>query len=174
MKFFTKSLLIFPLLAFGLTGCGNAKEQLGLERNPPDEFKVLKRAPLELPPNYALRPPKPGAPRPQEQEPSLQARSTVFGGEATIAAEPTSGEDFLLQEAGATNVQPDIRDTLDAETKELRDYNKPTAQKLLGAFGNDDQPSATIVDAPAEAERLRGNAEDGKPVTEGDTPSIEE
>src|SRR5690554_5294054 len=43
------------------------------------EFTVVKRAPLSLPPEYALRPPEPGAPRPQEPSPTAQARQQVLG-----------------------------------------------------------------------------------------------
>ena len=33
----------------------------------PDEFAVESRAPLTVPPDFDLRPPEPGAPRPQEK-----------------------------------------------------------------------------------------------------------
>ena len=35
-------------------------------KNPPDEFAITTKAPLVVPPDYALRPPKPGESRPQE------------------------------------------------------------------------------------------------------------
>ncbi|MEL0015072.1 MAG: DUF3035 domain-containing protein, partial [Rhodospirillales bacterium] len=41
-------------------GCGSVKDELGLEKKAPDEFTVVRNAPLSLPPNYNLRPPKPG------------------------------------------------------------------------------------------------------------------
>lgn len=62
-----------PLLAvacvavsFGLAGCSDWKQVIGLDQPPPDEFAVESRAPLTVPPDFNLRPPKPGAPRPQE------------------------------------------------------------------------------------------------------------
>ena len=55
-------LLLAPLISFlALSGCSDAKEQLGLTRSAPDEFAVVKRAPLAMPPDYTLRPPRPGA-----------------------------------------------------------------------------------------------------------------
>jgi len=42
----------------------------------------------------------------------------------------------------------------------------------LGLDG--DQPSASIVNAKEESERLQQNEASGKPVTEGKTPTIEE
>ena len=35
-----------------LGACSGVKEELGLTRNSPDEFTVVKRAPLTLPPEW--------------------------------------------------------------------------------------------------------------------------
>ena len=50
-----------------LSGCEKTKEQFDFSKKPPDEFAVVKREPLEMPPDFSLRPPTPGAARPQEQ-----------------------------------------------------------------------------------------------------------
>lgn len=158
-----------------LNGCSGAKEQLGLERTVPDEFKVVKHAPLALPPGYNLRPPRPGAPRPQEQTPQELAEQTVLGrdsGSATV--EQSSGENLLLQQARATRATSDIRRIVDQETLNQEGREKPVVQKLLGIGGGRDEIAATVVDAKAEAQRLRENAESGKPITEGESPSIED
>lgn len=159
-----------------LTACEGVKEQVGLTRKSPDEFAVVKRAPLEMPPTYGLRPPNPGQPRPQEKTTAEAAKQTVFGttSEASEGPARTDGESLLLYHAGADNTQPGIRAQLDREAEKLKDYNKPVAQKLLGIGGSKDEPSATVVNAEQEAERLRKNQEEGKPVTEGETPSIED
>lgn len=69
------------LVAAGLlAGCSEARQAMGLGKRAPDEFTVVKRAPLSLPPEYSLRPPEPGAPRPQEPSPTAQARQQVLGG----------------------------------------------------------------------------------------------
>ena len=163
--------------SLALTACGGGEihEALGLNRDAPDEFAVVKRAPLEMPPDYNLRPPRPGAPRPQEQTTAAQARQSVFGGESAQARPlKTDGESLLLHHAGGEGADPAIRAIIDEETAQLRNRNKPVAEKLLGLGGSSGEPSATVVDPAAEAERLRKNAEEGRPVTEGETPSIEE
>lgn len=165
------------LVAFALAACGNAREQLGLNRKSPDEFAVVKHAPLAMPPSYNLRPPRPGAPRPQEQSTIEQARQTVFGEDAPeqqTRYAPADSEMLLLQQAGTQIADPDIRDKVDAETEGMGDSNKPVAEKLLGIVGVEDEPSATVVDAAEEAERIRKNREEGRPVTEGETPYIEQ
>jgi hypothetical protein len=57
-----------------LSGCDNFKRNIGLEPTMPDEFAVQSRAPLTMPPDYDLRPPRPGAPRPQDKTAAQEAR----------------------------------------------------------------------------------------------------
>ncbi len=171
-----KKVLISTLCLTALAACDTAKEQMGLTKTAPDEFQVVKRAPLTLPPSYTLRPPQPGAPRPQEQSPDVAAAQTVFGEDAPReqASVITDGESALVQRAGGSVADPNIRQRVDSETASLHDRNKPVAEKLLGIGGSRTDPSATVLDAKGEAERLNKNTEEGKPVTEGETPSFEE
>jgi hypothetical protein len=60
-----------------LGGCSNWKQTLGIEPTPPDEFAVEARAPLTVPPDFNLRPPEPGAPRPQEASITNKAQGVV-------------------------------------------------------------------------------------------------
>ena len=62
------------LLALVLTGCSSLNSILGGEKTPPDEFRVVSRAPLSLPPDYGLTAPQPGAQRPQETDIRQTAR----------------------------------------------------------------------------------------------------
>ncbi len=168
------ALFVLMLGVTALSACETAQEQLGLNKSAPDEFKVVKRAPLELPPQYTLRPPSPGAPRPQEQAMVDQARQTVFGGEDVSGQQtlPTTSEGVLLQQAGAAEIDPGIRSRVDKESTEMVDENQPVIDKLMN-LGRDTQPPAKVLDASGEAERLQKNQEEGKPVTEGETPSVE-
>ncbi len=168
-----KNLVILLSGVLVLSACSRAKEELGLTRHAPDEFAVVKRAPLAMPPDYTMRPPRPGTARPQEQRPEEQARTVIFGHEEKNTAKPASAEEALLQQAGTEVAQPGIREIVDRETATLEPHDKPVAKRLFG-LGGKDKPPATVVDAKAEASRLRTNAEEGKPVTEGETPAIEE
>jgi DUF3035 family protein len=75
---------MIALLAAGLlalAGCarGTVQEALGIGKRVPDEFAVVQRAPLVVPPDFELRPPRPGEPRPQIGTPSDQARAALVG-----------------------------------------------------------------------------------------------
>ena len=50
----TSYLLLFTI--FFLGGCGEeTRKTLGLGKRQPDEFQVLRKAPLVVPPNFTLR-----------------------------------------------------------------------------------------------------------------------
>lgn len=59
-----------------LAGCSSG----GLfNRDRPDEFAVQRQAPLVVPPDFALTPPAPGAPRPSDANAQQQAMDALFG-----------------------------------------------------------------------------------------------
>ena len=169
-----KTILVLSMCVLALSACSGAKKKLGLTHSTPDEFAVLKRAPLELPPDYTLRPPRHGAPRPQELETDKQAAVAVFGAtNPSTSMAGSSAEDILLQKAGATHVDDSIRTRVDAETSNTEDKDKPVAERLLGWAKRDKaEPESSVVDARAEAERLKHNKEAGLPATSGETPSV--
>ena len=71
-------LILAAAAIFALAGCEGVKKQFGLTKQSPDEFRVVARAPLSLPPDFTLRPPDPGAVRPQEGSTTSQARNALF------------------------------------------------------------------------------------------------
>ncbi len=51
-----KKIIISSVCIAMLCACGLTKKDLGLEKNAPDEMKVVSRAPLSIPPEFGLRP----------------------------------------------------------------------------------------------------------------------
>ncbi len=103
----TKTILLLAGAALLLAGCSSIRG----DKKSPDEFAVTKEAPLVMPPDFALKPPRPGAPRPTELGTQGQALEALFG--AGAAAAPRSpGEQALLDKAGATKASSDIRSTV--------------------------------------------------------------
>ncbi len=167
-------------LVFGLAACSGVREQLGGGKQSPDEFRVASQAPLSLPPDYRLRPPEPGAPRPQEGTPTQRARSSVFKLEGTGSATPvraygtpggqSAGEMALTQRAGATRVDPQIRQLVELETEQINEDSTTFLDTLI--FWRDPDPQGDLVDARAESDRLRENRALNRPVNTGETPVI--
>jgi hypothetical protein len=158
---------------FVLAACGNAADTLGIGRNAPDEFAVVDRPPLSLPPDFELHPPRPGAPRPQEVSTPDRASQIVFGGapQATESSEKTDAEKALLAAAGANKAEPDIRSIVDRETTQKVVGTRHLVDELL--WWHNPNAAATTVDAPAEAQRLKEAKEKGEATTTGATPIIE-
>ena len=176
-------MLRFSLIAamvLALSACEDVQKQLGFVKQSPDEFKVVSQAPLSLPPDYNLRPPEPGIPRPQEGTTSQQAKNAIFRLQQPEAGtlEPKIESDdrsiaelSLLKAAGASQADPNIRRIIDAETLRLNSESDDFLEALV--FWRDPQAMGEIVDAKEEAKRLRENAVLGKSVTDGETPTIE-
>ncbi|MGJ3647418.1 DUF3035 domain-containing protein [Sphingomonas sp. GlSt437] len=120
-------------LASMLAGCGGS----GLHRVRPDEFAVARQAPLVIPPDYSLVPPKPGAARPQDSNPNALTLQALFGGTAPKSA----GEAATLNAAGTDSAEAGIRSTVgDGKTTVV---DKGTATRDIIAAPEGDGQSAT-------------------------------
>jgi len=170
-----------------LCACGALENIGGGKKTSPDEFKIVAHAPLAMPPNADLRPPRPGAPRPMEQTPSEEARSIVTstGGGTTPAGGPakgkggkpgatgtSSGEAALLAKAGQSgpSVDPDVRQKVNRESKVIADSNRGLIDSLI--FWQDKPPPGVLIDPAKEQQRLREAQATGTQPA-GNTPTIE-
>ncbi len=149
----TKPIALVAMLAAAAatSGCGTLSRAIGATKVAPDEFRVVSQAPLTLPPDYNLRPPRPGEPRPQELQPNEEARVALFGEEVGQAA--SAGERSLVTHAGAGAADPNIRDTIDFEAQGVVRRNEGFVDRLL-AFGGSGAPRAAPLNAEDEARRL--------------------
>ncbi len=166
-------------LAF-VAGCGNTRQMLGLDKNTPDEFKIVSRAPLSLPPDYALRVPEPGAQQRGEQSVPQRAIAAITGTSPAAVSKsvnpaatdsPDPGESALLKRVGADRAQPDIREVVQRESSTLIAEDQTFLDSLM--FWRTPEDRSPVVDAQREAQRLRENAALGKPADTGETPTIE-
>ncbi len=166
--------LLLTGTALAVTGCGSSdtlSRTFGLTRDAPDEFTVTTRAPLSMPPDFSLRPPRPGAPRPMEQSPRTQAEEalvpqTALGGPQ---AGDSPGQDALVQAAGPA-APNQIRQQVDADAR-MQQSNTGFVNKLL--FWQTPPAPGIVVDPQKEAQRLRENAALGQNPDNGDTPIIQ-
>jgi hypothetical protein len=127
--------------AVAVSGCG-AKRALGLERSAPDEFRVITKAPLVMPPDFALRPPRPGEARPADN--AAPAAPAVFG--ENTGAQASDGEKLLIAKAGATSVDSSIAGTVDFEGGAVIRKSETYANRVLAptvAPANADEQEAT-------------------------------
>ncbi|HET8995462.1 MAG TPA: DUF3035 domain-containing protein [Acetobacteraceae bacterium] len=157
-----------------LAGCGNSdlSRTFGFTRDSPDEFSVTKQAPLSMPPDFALRPPRPGESRPQDLSETRQAQEALVPQAAlgTPQASLSPGQQALVQEAGPPaprGIRQDLRQ--DSEKREAA--NDSFVNKLL--FWRQPAPGSAVVDPKREAQRLRQNSALGESPETGHTPIIQ-
>src|SRR3954466_6697375 len=106
--------------ALALAACSGDEltRTFGLTRDAPDEFTVTTRAPLSMPPDFSLRPPRPGAPRPQEQSEREQAQEALVPDLALNQpqASASAGQEALMAQTGPS-APADIRSKVDQDTR---------------------------------------------------------
>src|SRR5665213_3418908 len=117
------------VLGMGLSGCQSTASALGMTKVVPDEFRVVTKAPLTVPPDYSLRPPTPGEPRPQELQPESAARTALLGQRA--AEQRSQGEKLLVAKAGADKADPLVRYVVDDEFGDIAHKDKGFADKVM-------------------------------------------
>jgi hypothetical protein len=185
---------IVPLLLLTACGQGTVQSALGMGKRAPDEFSVVSRAPLILPPDYGLRPPGAGESRPGVDTPAEQARASLTGGESASmtardlqqpartdsamvsaafdegARAGSSGEHALVAEATTAPVDPQIRRRIAEENMQLAEVEQALFTRLVK--WTEPNTLSVAVDPVAETERLRNNKAEGKPATEGESPVI--
>lgn len=189
----TGALMLVSLALAGCTG-KEVRQTVGLKRNQPDEFQVVSRPPLSVPPVYHLRPPA-------EESETLtpaheQAEALVLEGReisrykrpddreylADTAVAPvessalgSQGETTLLQNAKAAQADPEIRNVLRQDNR-VQNQGAPGKRSMMdklkrGIFAPEDRDP--VVDAEKERERINANRSEEKPLNEGEVPVID-
>jgi hypothetical protein len=169
---FPRACLALATLAL-LAACNGktVQETIGLQRPAPDEYRVVSRPPLSVPPDFTLRPPQPGdVTRSIEAKPADSiAQSLVLGNggaaapsasvpdtavkpvEVSPAASPSDAQ--FLSSAGAAKADPNIREKLfnDKTTGKL---DKKSSWYKKFTFTSDDKKD-NVIDPTKEAKRLK-------------------
>ena len=114
--------LVLPTLA----ACG-----LGYNKNPPDEFNVVRRAPLILPPEFSLRPPADGQRSPAVKQGAELARLVVLGAPQN-EKQPDAVEQRLLEKAARGGIYGDgVRDAIESERSGKASENAVVIDSLV-------------------------------------------
>lgn len=153
-----------------LAGCDTVRDTLGVSRQSPNEFEVVTRAPLTVPPDFQMRPPEPGAPRPQEQRPRDAAQVALTGRPLQGRSERSIGESALLKAAKTDNANPNIRQVINAEYTQLAEKDRSFVDRLI--FWQKEAPPGDVIDPAKEQTRIRERVAEGEQVTGQGTPTV--
>lgn len=128
----------------------------------PDEFRVVRKAPLTVPPEYSLRPPTLGQARPQELSPEAQARVAVFG--IDVGQGASDGEKLFVKAAGGDAIDRNVRAQVDFDDSQALRKGRSITDMILNFGATEREP---LIDPAVEAERLRVEAAAVKDITGG-------
>ena len=127
-------LLLIPAVALG--GCA----MLGGKRAAPDEFAVVRNAPLIIPPDYALTPPVAGTAAVSPTDAQAQAIEALFGGPAPRSNAETS----LLEQAGRDRASIGARSSVGDPNTRVVDKGTVTAAILAAPQGDGTDASVQV------------------------------
>ncbi|MAK62506.1 MAG: hypothetical protein CMK09_16170 [Ponticaulis sp.] len=139
-----------------VTGCGSLGSAAGFGKRAPDEFNVVTKAPLVVPPEYALRPPNVGAELPQELDAGTRGRTILFGQE--LGQDASAGERALIASAGATASDVGVRTRVDYENGQIIRKSSSFVGQVLNFVplsNSSTDAEGNPLDAEAETQRLR-------------------
>ena len=163
MRLTPAAVLTLSAATLALAGCGGIRDNLGLTKVTPDAFLTVSTAPLTVPPEYGLRPPAPGQPRPQELAPESAARQILLGQRQAVTR--SQGEQVLVAQAGGDRADPLARYVVDDEFGDLAHKESGWADRIL-FWRRDDAASqaptttqtangAVTIDAASEYARMQ-------------------
>jgi len=156
----SRHLLYFEIvcaIAISVAGCDTLRQAAGQDKQSPDEFAIVTKAPLVIPPDYNLRPPTAGAAPTNQLAPTQAAQAALFTADAaTVAASlppsMSTGERYLLVNAGVQNADPAIRQEIASDAASTRAGDESFTNSLL--FGSSTPAADPAVNADAEARRI--------------------
>ena len=151
--------IITILLTFLLlTGCagGSLKDTVltvmdnrDFKQRAPNEFLTVTKAPLIMPPDYELRPPKEGVKGISEKEPDDIARTYILKSESSNS-ELSLGEQSILKKANVAYANPRIKEELLLEAG-IVEKNESLADYLIRLK----KENSEVLDTYGEVERLK-------------------
>jgi hypothetical protein len=146
-------LLVSTMAAIGLSGCTTTSKALGLTKTSPNEFNILTKAPLVVPPEYNLRPPSIGESSAENNYTQKAAREALIGD--IDSAEPTRGEIVLMSKAGVGRSNQEIRLEIDGVNSVEHKTDDFTDRVLFWRNGKVVKPDGSPMDPEVEAKRLK-------------------
>ena len=149
-------------MILGATACSDYRRAIGTEKSTPDEFQVVVRPPLSLPPEFTKRPDATTTDLGVDEKSSRNLMNNLFERRNITA----SGYDELFE---LSSVEPDIRVKVDQETTGIIFERRLPINVIFGGLPD----VGPILDQMAEDRRIRINRMQKRAINEGATPGYD-
>lgn len=138
----------------GTTACasGNTTNVRG-----PDEFRVVTKAPLVIPPDFNLRPPTVGQALPAEVTEGATISRVAFG--TTLGQNASASERALVAAANANAVNPVVRSQVDFEEARIIRKNTEASDRIMFWRNDGSQETGDSATGGESVEIRRGSGE---------------
>ena len=151
------------LIASGMAACSDFQRAIGSKKSSPDEFEVVVRPPLSLPPGFANSPDDIR----EEDDPAALDALTLAGRSLGAGNAIATGYDALFDFG---SIPENIRERVDEETFGIQFERRVPLQILFGGLPN----IGPILDKVAEDQRIRKNLREGLLPTDGEILATDE
>lgn len=128
------------------TACMTRSSNYAVNPNSPDEFRVITKPPLTIPPEFNLRPPAVGTTQPSEVVQARETRNRVFGTD-NFAFGASASERALVLAAGANAVSPYIRSIVDFQEAGVIRRSDRLTDRIIQWWGSEDQIQEAAQDS---------------------------
>ena len=155
---------LFGSFLFLFAACSDFKRAIGTEKSSPDEFAVVVRPPLSLPPKFRSRPAG------KDTDTAAVAASNALGKSKLILNQGVANAISFDDLFAFDKIEDDIRVKVDEETAGIRFERRLPLQIIFGDLPN----VGPVVDKMAEDARIRRNQLQKRAINEGATPAIDE
>lgn len=153
---------LLAIASIGLSACSDFRRAIGTEKSSPDEFAVVVRAPLSLPPDFTLRPAGPDDETAAAAPLATEVAENIFGQQR----QTLNGYDELF---ALGSIEPDVRTLVDEETAGIRFERRLPIQVLFGGLAD----VGPVLNQIEEDARVRRNRAESLPLNKGATPAID-
>ena len=158
----SSSMIICLIVILGTTSCSDYRRAIGTEKSKPDEFQVVVRPPLSLPPEFASRPDAETVHLGVDEKSSVNVMNKIFERRNQKAI----GYDELFE---LSSVKTDIRAIVDQETTGIIFERRLPINVIFGGLPD----VGPILNQIKEDKRIRTNIMQQRAINEGATPAYD-
>ena len=158
----SSSMIICLFVILGTTSCSDYRRAIGTEKSKPDEFQVVVRPPLSLPPEFASRPDAETVHLGVDEKSSVNVMNKIFERRNQKAI----GYDEIFE---LSSVKTDIRAIVDQETSGIIFERRLPINVIFGGLPD----VGPILNQIKEDKRIRTNIMQQRAINEGATPAYD-